>query len=76
MVKLKNITKDNGFVHFAAYVEDCKMPVSVTVNIKTKQADFELPIGYEWCDWHIFKASKYVLSNLGDLPENHTIMWY
>ncbi len=79
MIKLKKITKTDTTITCTAYVEDCKLPLHLTLNLLTKEFnDYHLPPGYEWCQSHIahakFKLLKMVDEN--KLEDECTIMWY
>lgn len=80
MVKLKNITRTDSYIICDAYVEDCMEPVRLSYNAQTGEfSEFQLPKGYEYCDWHILVYAKRFLNSLiyeQNIPTEQLIMWY
>lgn len=80
MVKLTDIARMGDVIKCNAYVEDCKEPIPLVFRIKDRSYDrFDLPTGYEYCDWHILIYAKRFLEqaiNMEDIPREKLIMWY
>lgn len=78
MIRLKNIRKQNSIITCDAYIEDCKEPVTFSMNADDPESfSVELPEGYEWCKSHVFCAKRFLasLANAERIPEQKTIAW-
>ena len=76
MIQLKNIRKAADRILCDAFVEDCKIPVSLELDPEKEEfREVRLPDGYEWCKTHIRQAKWYLLSVKNDLPRERLIMW-
>ena len=78
MVKLKNIRRINGYIFCDAFVEDCQVPVQLSLNESSSEFDdYSLPSNYEWCTYHIAYAKRYLQSLIGKNIETQTrnIVW-
>ena len=78
MIRLKNIKKSPGCVSYDAFVEDCRVPLRITVFPDGSFETGERPKGYEWCDSHIAHAVFYPeeLFEAEKIPAERLIMWY
>lgn len=78
MVKLRNIRRTNGYILCDAFVEDCQEPTRLALNETSAELDdYALPNGYEWCDYHIAYAKRYLQNLIGKNIETSTrnIVW-
>ena len=78
MVKLKNIERKNDILSCLVFFEDCKEPVLISLNEKTGVlSEFVMPKGYEWCEYHIRYAEKYLNELVGKPIDrtSHSTMW-
>lgn len=67
MVKLKNLKIDEQKNIVAdVYPENAKEPGEIIVS-KKEMVDFSLPKGYEWCEYHIDHAKRYIMNNYDKL---------
>ena len=67
MIKLKNLKIDEQEnIICDAYPESAKEPGKIVVS-KEEMIDFSLPQGYEWCEYHIRHAERYIIDNYNDL---------
>lgn len=79
MIKLRNIKRIDRHIVCSAYVEDCKVPISISMNEDDSKLEaYTLPVGYEYCDSHIWHARRYLKTLIGKEFDTHnrTIMWY
>ncbi len=79
MIKLTGITRSNGRITCAAYVEDSGQGIDLVFDeSKAEFEKYDMPEGYEWCKSHIAHAKKYLKSLIGKQIESseRTIMWY
>lgn len=67
MIKLKNLRIDEQKNIVAdAYPENSKEPGEIIVS-KKEMVDFSLPKDYEWCEYHIRHAERYIIDNYESL---------
>ena len=78
MIILKNIKRICDGITCDAFVEDAKMPVSLSLSRGGTFCSSSLPDEYGYCTTHITKAKWYLTSIMDAecIPENWTIMWY
>ena len=77
MVRLKNVRVENDHIVCVGYVEDCKEPIRISVDMDGNGESVEMPRGYEWCDIHIKRAERYLLERYeqGTLKSEMLLMW-
>lgn len=77
MIRLEKIKIKNDTVECMAFPEDSKEGCVLRYNVKTKEKDYILPKGYEYCDVHMTMACIFFRDNYENgLPETKIIMWY
>ncbi len=77
MIKLKNIRVENDRIVCFGYVEDCKVPIRISVDMNENADSVEMPLGYEWCKSYVKAAERYLVKSykLGKLKKEMTMMW-
>lgn len=78
MVKLEQVKREGDVISCIAFVEDCEIPVKITLNTAGEMTADELPEGYDWCDSHLAHAERALSEMLetGKVEPRSTIMWY
>ena len=77
MIRLENINRYKDHVICDIYPEDSEKKGTLDVNLQTGYAEYELPVGYEYCESHIHHAYRWIKEFKGEeYPHNKTIMWY
>ena len=77
MIRLKNVKVEDDRIVCLGYVEDCKEPVRISVDMDGNGESVEMTRGYEWCDIHIKRAERYLLKRYeeGTLKSEMLLMW-
>ncbi len=76
MIKLQNIKNNGKTIQCDFLVEDCEELCHLSIDLQSKEMQYALPRGYEWCRHHLHKAYRYLLDHADCLPERHNIVWY
>ena len=78
MIKLKNIAKNDNFVHCNIIPEDSASEGTLLFDInEDKVKEYKLPTGYEWCRNHIAHAESAIRKMIAadSLTKEQTIAW-
>lgn len=78
MVRLANITRNNGSITCDIFPEDSPSAGHLTVAIESGEFVYSLPEGYEWCKSHVGHARRTLLQLASEnrIPSRKLIMWY
>ena len=77
MIRLKNVRVENDRIVCLGYVEDCKEPICISVDMDGNGESVEMPRGYEWCESYVKSAERYLLKRYeqGTLKNEMMMMW-
>lgn len=77
MIRLKNVKAENDRIVCFGYVEDCKEPVRISVDLDGNAEAVNMPEGYEWCVSYVAAAQRYLLKAYkeGKLKSEMLMMW-
>jgi hypothetical protein len=77
MIRLKGIKRSENIVSCDGFVEDCTIPVPITVNLDNGSfTEGKMPNGYEWCSGYGSFAANYIIDHQDELQEEYLVMWY
>ena len=78
MVKLVNFEITNNEAVCDFYPEDSKVPGKVHIRKDTGEVtEYSLPLGYEWCEFHVFHAARALrkLCQAEQFPAEKMVCW-
>jgi len=78
MVKIQNIKKTLACISGEAYVEDCQIPIRISIYTTGEVKTDPLPEDYYWCEKHLNYAVAFLKKAMKaeNVPTEKLIVWW